>query len=526
MLPEGLPARTLGWEVLDWCSRFLVNPDSYGGVKGEQWIFRPDQAHFILWFYAVDEDGEWLYRRAYRERAKGTGKSPMVAAIACAEFLGPTKFSHFNAEGQAVGVEHDDPMVWLAAISLDGSDHTYKYVMGMLEGKAETYYNLDIGMTRILAKGFKSSKIVKQVTASPKSLEGPKPTFVICEETQNWTPAEQGPQLMAVIHRGLTKTDGRRIEVTNAPVPGQNTVAEETHKFWNEVLDGEAEAEGLLFDTFSIAVKDLQDKEEVMAALGIMYEHCPWIKLNRVWRDIQDPSHSAVDSRRFFFNQIMPPNAMWLSEDDWWAAQAPVRLRRTDKLAIGVRVKKHSAALIATRLEDQAQFVVKIWERPDSVDTPRDWEVPYIELDLVFRKLMRTHKVCYVAGSPDGFQDILIKWQADFEGDRCGCRKQEVTFEAIWLNRNKQKFADAVDLYEQAVWNKRMCHDGDEILRKHIMNSFVNEIPQGRTLRTDIPHSKRYIVAAEAALLSLQAAQEARSDGHLDDGPSNALLSF
>lgn len=75
MLPDGLPERTLGWDVLQWASDWLVNPDSRGGTKGEQWVFKPDQARFILWFYAVDEEGNWLYRRAYRERAKGTGKA-------------------------------------------------------------------------------------------------------------------------------------------------------------------------------------------------------------------------------------------------------------------------------------------------------------------------------------------------------------------------------------------------------------------------------------------------------------------
>lgn len=66
--------KTLGWEILNWCSDWLVNPD--GDQKGERWIFQPDQAHFILAFYAVDSNGEWIYRRAYRERAKGTGKVP------------------------------------------------------------------------------------------------------------------------------------------------------------------------------------------------------------------------------------------------------------------------------------------------------------------------------------------------------------------------------------------------------------------------------------------------------------------
>jgi hypothetical protein len=518
MLPDGLPERTLGWAVLDWCSKNLVNPDEYGGIKGDQWVFKPDQARFILWFYAVDETGEWLYRRAYRERAKGTGKSPMVAAIACAEFLGPTLFSHFDENGTPIGVPHHSPVIWLAAVSEAGSRHTYDYVMGMLEGPAQERYGLDIGMTRILRRG-QTNNIIKQVTASPKSLEGPRPTFVVCEETQHWTPAEQGPALVGAIHRGLTKTNGRRIEVTNAPVPGQRSTAELTHEMWEDVQNGDRQAEGLLFDTFSIHVDDIYDKDQAMPALQIMYKDAPWQNLNRVWRDINDiASHSEIDSRRFFFNETVEPKALWLSEEAWDKARANVKLRPQDKIALGVRVRKHCAAIVATRLTDLAIFVLKLWERPDSPDTPRTWEVPYLDIDNSFRKLAKTHNVVYTMTSPNGFQDINVRWEADFEG--------EITFEAIWLDKNKQKFADAVDLFEQAVYDQRLKHDGHEALKRHVMNCFVTDVPQGKLLRTDVPFSRRYIVAAEAALLSLQGANEAILDGALQEEPSGTLYMY
>lgn len=519
MLPEGLPERTLGWSVLEWCSKWLVNPDSYGGIKGDQWVFQPDQAVFVLWFYAVDEDGEWIYRRAYRERAKGTGKSPMVAAIACAEFLGPTKFSHFAEDGSAIGKRNHDPMVWLAATSQDGSDHTYKYVMNMLEGKAEQAFNLDIGLTRIYVRGH-ADWILKQVTASPKSLEGPKPTFVICEETQNWTPAEQGPKLASVIHHGLTKTNGRRIEVTNAPMPGEGTVAEKTHEFWKEVQDGDSEAEGLLFDTFSIHLEDIYDKEQAMPALAIMYEHAPWMNLKRVWRDINDKSaHSEADSRRFFFNEAIPPSAIWLKDVEWEAAEVPrLQLNKRDKIAVGVRVRKECAALVATRLKDSAIFVMKIWERPDSPNTSHKWEVPYGEIDKYMRKLVETHNVVYIMTSPNGFQDVVGRWAIEFEG--------KVTVEGYWLDKNKQKHADAVDLFECAVRDRRIKHTGDPDLKRHIMNCFITEAPQGSLLRMDKPYSRRFIMAAEAAVLSFQGAHQAIQDGLLEEEADNWVFSF
>lgn len=514
-LPEGLPEYTIGWQVLDWCSANLTQPD--GDNKGDPWEFMYDQAHFILWFYAVDAEGEWLYRRAYRERAKGTGKTPMVSAIACAELLGPAQFSHFDANGKAVGKPRTDPVIWLAAISLLGTNHTYDYITGMLEGDVQYKYDLDVGATRIKRRdGSKGS--IRQVTASPKSLEGPRPTFVICEETQHWTPNDGGHKLVAAIHRGLGKTNGRRIEVTNAPVPGERSVAELTHEFWADVCNGDDKAEGLLFDTFSIHVDDIYDHDQAMPALLEMYKNAPWQNLKRLWRDINDlSSHSELDSRRFFFNETVAPDEMWIKAEEWDAAASGSRLSKKHKIALGFRYTKEAAAVIATRLQDNHVFVLKIWERPTSSDVPRSWEVPVPEIDSFVRRCIDMYKVVYVMTSPNGFKDVIGRWEESYP---------EVVFEAIWLDKNKTKHSMAEETFRSALRGLRVKHDGNLDLRRHVLNTFTSETPQGTVIRPETRHSRRYIVAAEAAMLSVLGAVEAIADGLLAEGADTELVSF
>ena len=68
-----LPAKTLGWQILGWCSSYLKNED------GDAWRFTPEQARFILWWYAVDDRGRFLYRTGVLQRLKGwkrRGASP------------------------------------------------------------------------------------------------------------------------------------------------------------------------------------------------------------------------------------------------------------------------------------------------------------------------------------------------------------------------------------------------------------------------------------------------------------------
>lgn len=517
MLPDGLPKLTLGWGILNWCSTWLVNPDSKWKLKGDQWIFQDDQALFILWFYAVDEDGEWLFRRAYRERAKGTGKSPMVAAIACAEFLGPTLFSHFDPKtGQAIGRRNPDPVIWLAGCALDASNHTYNYIMGLLEGKCERAYNLDIQLSQIRIRGYRANAILKQITSSPKSHEGPQPTFVICEETQNWTPAEQGEQLTEAIHRGLSKSNGRRIEVTNAPKPGDNSEAEKTKRYYQDISEGNARDDGLLYDTYTIEVQDIYDKAQAMPALQEMYRNAPWINLERLYRDICDPSHSENSSRRFYFNQTIAPREQWITEKHWQMAQRNMRLRKTDLISLGFRTKKNCCAIVATRLEDSAVFLLELWERPDNAN--RDWEVPYGEIDRTMRKIFGKYNVFNIVVSPENMHDFCVKWLVDYEG--------EIEVEELWLSRSRQKVTDAVSLFETAVNDQRLIHDGNEDLERHVMQTFLDEQSHYRLLRMATEHSKSYIVAAEAAVLSFWAAQLALKDGALRDGPEGTLYMF
>lgn len=63
-----LPERTLGWEIAAWCTRWLRNMDGTG-----HWEFTLEQLRFLLWWYAVDEAGRFVYRKGVLQRMKGWG---------------------------------------------------------------------------------------------------------------------------------------------------------------------------------------------------------------------------------------------------------------------------------------------------------------------------------------------------------------------------------------------------------------------------------------------------------------------
>lgn len=68
-----LPERTLGWQALRWISKNLLDDET--DALGNQLPWKPtnEQMRFILWFYALDEQGDFLFREIVLQRLKGWG---------------------------------------------------------------------------------------------------------------------------------------------------------------------------------------------------------------------------------------------------------------------------------------------------------------------------------------------------------------------------------------------------------------------------------------------------------------------
>src|SRR5690554_6405745 len=120
--PEGLPELTLGWQILGWTREYLLQPD--GPNAGEPWVFTDEQARFVLWFYAIDQRGRFVYPYAMLRRMKGWVKDPMAAALCCVEFVGPCRFGGFNRSCEPVGVRHPSAWVQFAAVSREQTRNT------------------------------------------------------------------------------------------------------------------------------------------------------------------------------------------------------------------------------------------------------------------------------------------------------------------------------------------------------------------------------------------------------------------
>ena len=74
-----LPEHTLGWEFIEFASRYYLNKD------GESLTLTDEQLRVILWLYAIEPDGSFLMREYYLQRLKGWGKlwTPSLLLLRC-----------------------------------------------------------------------------------------------------------------------------------------------------------------------------------------------------------------------------------------------------------------------------------------------------------------------------------------------------------------------------------------------------------------------------------------------------------
>lgn len=515
-----IPERTLGWGVLNWCSTHLAQPD--GETRGDRWVFTNEQVIFILHYYAVDENGKFTYRSGVLERPKGWGKSPLLAALCCAEMLGPVKFSHWDALGRPVGRPHPSPLIQIAGIAGDQARNTMTLVGEMLgQGDAKDMYNLDIAASRVVVSG-QAHRRIETVTSSWRSKEGARVTFVVMDETHLWVPSEGGKDFYDVLVRNLVKYKGRWIETTNAFLPGEQSVAEMTHAKYESIQAGEAAYDDMYFDTRTVQVKDIHDIEELLPALRHVYGDAAetaggWVALDDIVQLIQDQNSDEGKSRRFWLNEHVKGKSGWLNPELWKKIESRqiVKLRRSDKIAIGFKAKADSASIVGYRLTDGAIFCLGQWDKPHDI---KDWELPYGEIDERMRKILDKFRVYHLNGDPAGAgKDLIYRWYVDYEED---------TEVEEFIISNRKKMAAAIEEFELAVSDRRIHHPGDTRLTTHIMNCQVEEVRDGRIIRQKTRGGREYITAAQAAVLALDAGVLAIKNGALKDDSAPLLVGF
>ncbi len=175
--------------------------------------------------------GRRKYNRGVLGRPRGWGKSPLLAALACVEALGPVVPAGWDSNGQPVGRPWADlrtPLVQLAAVSEDQTRNTWAPVLEMLREEAPVHDHvrgLD-PMESFVALPNRGR--MEQVTSSARTIKGARAVFAVLDQSEEWVASNGGIRLANTMRANAAKVGGTTLESPNAFIPGEGSVAEES----------------------------------------------------------------------------------------------------------------------------------------------------------------------------------------------------------------------------------------------------------------------------------------------------------
>lgn len=511
-----LPDYTLGWELLNWFAEYLRSPNG----EDEPFIPTDEQARFILWWYAVDEYGRFVYRNGVLRRMKGWGKDPIVAAMALAELCGPTAFSHFTEQGDdPVGKVRRNAWIQIAAVSQDQTRNTFSLFPQMVTEKLKKEQGLEVLKTFIFASG---GRQIEGVTSSPLALEGKRPTFVIMNEIQWWLENNNGHSMYKVVSGNVTKVQSSRyLAICNAHVPGQGSVGEMMWENHLKVQAKEAVDVGLLYDALEAPAdtplseipSQAADPEGFEKGLEMLREglrvamgDSTWLPLEDIVASCLDRNNAVSESRRMFLNQINATEDSWVAPYEWDACKLDgAELVPGDKITLGFDGSKSGdfTALVACRVSDGTLFPIKVWD-------PADYggEVPKEQVDAMVDFVFARYDVVGFRADVKEFESYVDAWTARFKKNLKvkASPGKPIAFD---MRGQTKQFSLDCEKFLDAVLERSVMHNGSPILKQHIQNAHRNPTTYGTvSIRKATKDSPRKIDAAVCAVLAYASRQD------------------
>jgi hypothetical protein len=502
---DPFPYPSLGWALLDWWADYLPSPRD----SSEPLIFTDEQARGLIEWYALDpETGRYLYRRGCSRRAKGWGKSPREAAKGIAALAADVVFDGWDASGEPVGRPwgtkgSPNPWVQIAAVSEDQTDNTYSVLYELLtanDGKAADDLRIDVGLTRCFLRDRPGR--LEPVTAAAGSREGQPVTDAVLDETHLWTPRNGGVKLARTLRRNVAKMSGRSYETTNSFVPGEDSVAEGTHK---AVQSG---APGIYYDAVEAPpVKEDDPDEKLLEALKVAYGDSWWMDLPRLVADIRDPGTPWEDSCRFNFNWNVDDRLKAVETKRWNDLARPaIVVPSGARIGCGFdgSISDDCTALIGCTLIDGVPFTwdIEVWQRPENA--PRGWRIPRSEVQARVKETFAVFDVGMMLCDPAKWQTEIEGWAEEFGEER-----------VVFFDTNQtSRMAPACDRFLTAVNGVgTYWHDGTKVLTDQVLAMHKRKVrlrdddDDGRTKYVFVKGpDKAKIDAGIGATLALEAA--------------------
>jgi phage terminase large subunit-like protein len=488
---------TLGRAVGAWIQANLVHGD--GDYFGKPFLLEPFQWPLLEQMYALLPDGTRRYDEVLIGLPKGQGKTPLAAAVACAEFAGPVVFADWQANGMPEGVARLSPDIPVAACSYEQADNVFKACRAMIRHGA-LGEDCEVFDTEILFKDDRPGRMYK-VPAVAGANDGGFHSFFVADELHEWVGPKE--RVYLVLSNNRAKRRGAwQLAITTAGWDMSTLLGNR----YAEAQRAAEQSKHSLRDGLEVAPRslviwweaspdwDLEDPAQLEQAIR---EANPAVGSflpieNIIAQYDKIPEH---EFRRYFLNQFTAAPSQWLETALWEAAKGdPVLDGEEIVLGFDGSYNRDSTALVGCTIDRPRLITLGVWERPPGV---KEWTVPREEVIQAIEEAIARYAVrSFVAD--DTFGRI---WATDLEGFAAkGIEVME------WPTRSQSRIAPAAAQFYGAIKDRRLTHDGDATLAAHIGHCVAKGTRWGLVPTKSSPDSPLHIDAAIAAIIAYDAA--------------------
>lgn len=505
-----LPERTLGWRVLAWCGVWLRDK------RGQPWQFTPEQARFILWYFALEESGEFTYHSAVLQRLKGWGKDPLAACISVAAMFADVTFSHWDGD---VPVGREEPNAWIqiVAVAERQTENTMKLFPSLISSEARKHYGIQVGKTSVY--GLADTRQIQAITSNPLTAEGGRPTLVIRNETQNWNASNGGHEMAGAIEGNVTKSEegtARLLDICNAPRPGEDSVGELAREAWQSTQGEDATAMdfGLLYDSLEAPPDAPLTAEDAPAVVESIRGDATWLSTGRIVKSIINPQNPPSESRRKWYNQITATEDAWLTPQQIRACtDRDTMLQDGDSIVLfGDGSKSDDATgLVAVRMSDGFTQTLHVQQPKAGQVVNRD------AVDHAVIEAFASYRVLGFWFDPSHAKDdesegdtrfwwpLVDEWHERYHRKlkmwpvRSGARRHAIAFDML-LPSSQQQFVPACEQLASDVESGAFRHHGGDRLIEHMGNARRRPNKYGIGIGKEHRESRRKIDLAVCAV--------------------------
>jgi phage terminase large subunit-like protein len=468
--------------VADFAEAFgIITKDSVAGGAGSPLVLRPWQKELLRHTYA-HENGGLRHRINLIGMPRKNGKSALGSVMALTSLVLGAR----GGETYSVAAEKEQARI------------VFSDAKRIIENSPELSALTKLYRDAIEVPSMGS--VYRVLSAEAYSKEGLNPTFVLFDELHA-QPSRELFDVMALAG-GARGNLFQLTAITTAGVKtdqtGRDSVAYSLYQYGQKVARGEIDD-----PTFFMAW--WEDDGDYRARET-------WLKANPGFADINAESdfESAVrltpeaEFRIKRCNQWVSSQISWLPSGSWDELGDDFEISADDEIVLGFdgSFNGDSSVIVGATIpkdgENVKVFLVKAWEKNDHDDNP-DWRVDIADVEQTIIGFCQTHpNVREIVCDP-------FRWQRSMQVlEDMGLPIVE------YPSTNARRMVTACAKFYDAVVEKRVIHDSDPVLARHLDNTVTKVDNLGPRIVKEARHSSRRIDAAVAAVIAYDRATVGR----------------